>query len=112
MKQNTYEYSCPKCDRVFTSTNELMARFAQENHTDYCLLPTKYKVLQVILFPLGFVGMACFLFGALAYLSLAPVAYPFILATSLLLDNKIYTWDEFKDFVYGDDRLKTFKKKL
>jgi hypothetical protein len=68
-------------------------------------------VLQVVLFPLGFITLAACVIGGLIGLALAPIAYPFIYAMKLLLDSEVYTWDKFQDDVYGADRVKSFIRK-
>ena len=103
------EYTCPKCNRVFTSVKDMDAKYACEEHTKYCSLPRVHKILQVVLFPLGFVGLSAVLVGFALYFILAPVAYPFVYAMKLLVDSEVYTWEEMKDAVYGADRVKSFK---
>jgi hypothetical protein len=105
------EYTCPRCNRVFASTDEFRARNAYENHVKYCNLPRVHKILMYVLSPLGAAGIVAFFLGCLIYLALAPIAYPFIYSLKLIMDGEVYSWDKFQDDVYGTDRLKTFKRK-
>jgi hypothetical protein len=45
--------------------------------------------------------------AGIVYLTFAPLAYPFVYAMKLLLDNEVITWDSYKDKVYGEDRVKS-----
>ena len=101
---------CSKCRRVFEGDSYEVRR-AFEQHTNYCLLPRKYKVmLGIFILP----SIFAFLFvvvGTLAYFALAPLAYPFYCCMQDMFGEKIPMWKEYKEMIYGKSTLRTYIEK-
>ena len=101
---------CPKCNRVFEG-DSYRVRTAFEGHTNYCLLPRKYKVMiNIFMIPSVFAFGLVFV-GFIAYFVLAPVAYPFYCCMQDMLGEKIPLWKEYKETVYGKSDLRTYIEK-
>lgn len=98
---------CPKCNRVFEG-DSYRVRTAFEQHTNFCLLPRKHKVMigifmipSIFVFVLVLVGMiACFV--------LAPLAYPFYCCIQDMLGEKVPMWGEYKEMIYGKSDFRTY----
>jgi hypothetical protein len=44
-----YKFNCEKCGRVFEGNKEWDVRFTRDEHQEYCKLPVKHKILQIVL---------------------------------------------------------------
>jgi DNA-directed RNA polymerase subunit RPC12/RpoP len=106
-----YQYKCTNCGRTFSGKNDFDVEYTRDQHYTYCCLKRIHKVMQIVLFPLTAIGLIVLLIGGITYFTLAPIAYPFMYAINLFLDNKIYTFKEFNKDVYGEDRVKSWKIK-
>lgn len=89
-----YEGICSICGKMFKHpNNEMRARIDLEDHEKYCELPTKYKILKVVLLPLIIITIPVMFIGMFLLLVLCLplllISYPFALGCSLSFENKI-----------------------
>jgi len=101
---------CPKCNRVFEG-DSYEVRTAFERHTNYCLLPRKYKAMISIFILPSIFAFALVFVGILAYFVLAPLAYPFYCCMQDMLGEKVTMWKEYKEMIYGKSAFRTYIEK-
>jgi hypothetical protein len=65
-----------------------------------------------MLAPLAIVCLPLIILCLILYFVLAPIAYPFLFALSLLFDNKILGWVEFKKMahIYDEHEIQSIRK--
>lgn len=105
------ELTCPKCHRVFEGEADFAVNWAFERHTNYCLCPKKYQILGSFFVLPGMVVLAAAIIGMLLYFIFAPLAFPFICGISVLMEEKIPTWAEYSEKVYGKPPVRSYKPK-
>jgi hypothetical protein len=98
------EYKCSKCDKIFESHSDFEASFARDDHQSYCVLPTKYKVLKILLSPLIFLVIPVLMCAFSIYAVGAIIIYPFGFVLELVFENKISDWHEYIQWVGLEDK--------
>ena len=101
------EMQCPRCKRIFKGENKYGVVAAVENHFKYCTLPMAFKLLMLPAIPLA----AITTLGMIAFFLLAPLGYPFLFSTSLVADQEVLTWKQYRESIYGKKEISSHMPK-
>ena len=97
----TYQLTCSYCHRVFEGKDKWNVMWAEADHEKYCALPSVHKVMKWLLLPLATVALIIFICVGVAFFALARLAYPFVYALELVVNNEVISWQSFNDLIYG-----------
>ncbi|MDP3732538.1 MAG: hypothetical protein Q8R31_05935 [Candidatus Omnitrophota bacterium] len=92
----TIAAECPNCNLIFEGESDFSVRNERDEHLQYCVLPLGHKILQNLLFLLLLIAMPLIVMVMVLVVILHPIAYPFLYAMDLFLNNKVLTWKEYQ----------------